>query len=300
VTADLSEAAEGDTVTLTVTAAEGFRLKQLRVVNSVFYTLEKMLSVEAVEGEEGYKVKFAMPHDNVTLVPVFEDATAAYKLDFTGVDNGTVPPGWRCVQENDEVHQYPNTYSQGARTFSGFSGHQGKALYWREKCAEYGRQSGYPLTLEAGSYKLTYAMAAWKGSPKYKVQVLGATDDTAVATSQTYTASPNANGNTGASVSTAVNRELKFEVSKPGKYVVSFTNESNTANNFDEYLLLECRINFVSPPAGIIDLMADGEEPGIELVYDLNGRRVDSRTIGRGIRIVRTADGKTRKVVSKP
>jgi hypothetical protein len=56
----------------------------------------------------------------------------------------------------------------------------------------------------------------------------------------------------------------------------------------------------VSPPAGIIDLMADGEEPGIELVYDLNGRRVDSRTIGRGIRIVRTADGKTRKVVSKP
>ena len=297
VTADVEEAAEGDTITLSISANEGFRLKQLRVVNSVFYTLEKTLSVEAVEGEDGYKVKFAMPHDNVTLVPVFEDATAVYKLDFAGVDTGTLPPGWRCVQENNDVHQYPNNYSSGARTFSGFGGHQGKALYWREDCAEYGRQSGYPLTLDAATYKLTYSMAAWKGSPKYKVQVVSATDGTVVAASSVLTASPNASGNTGASLSTAINRELKFDVTTPGKYVIRFTNESKTANSYDEYLLLECRVNFESPLAGIDMMTVD--EPGIELVYDLQGRRVDSRTIGRGLRIVRTADGKTRKVIKR-
>ena len=43
----------------------------------------------------------------------------------------------------------------------------------------------------------------------------------------------------------------------------------------------------------------DGFGSNIKLVYDLQGRRVASSAIGKGLRIVRTADGKARKVLIK-
>ena len=287
VTANVEEAAEGDVVTLTIKPNEGFRLSQLRVVNSVFYTLEKTI---AVNGDN--EVTFTMPHDNVTLQPVFADASSAYKLDFTSVDNGTIPPGWRCTQENNEVHEYPNTYGQGARTMAGFTGHQGKGIYWREQSAEYGQQSAYPLKLQPGDYKLTFAMAAWKATPKYKVQILDKATGSALATSDVFTASPNANGNTGANLSSATNRELPFTVAKQGNYIIRFTNESNSSS-FDEYLLLECNVKSVAT-TGIRLTDTDGSSTTI---YDLRGTR--QTTLRRGINIIRTADGKSKKVVKR-
>ncbi|MBR6275399.1 MAG: glycosyl hydrolase family 98 [Prevotella sp.] len=286
VTANVEEAAEGDLITLTVTPDEGYRLSQLRVVNSVFYTLEKTI---AVNGNN--EVTFTMPHDNVTLQPVFADASAAYKLDFTSVDNGTLPPGWRCTQENNDVHEYPNNYGQGSRTMAGFTGHQGKGIYWREQSAEYGQQSAYPLKLQSGDYKLTFAMAAWKGSPKYKAEIIEKSTGSVLATSDTYTATPNANGNTGANLTSAQNHELPFTVTKAGNYIIRFTNESKSSS-FDEFLLLECSVKSVATTGGIRLTNAEGQST---VIYDLSGTRQQS--LQRGINIIRTADGKTRKVV---
>ena len=302
VVADKTEAQEGDTVTLNVTAQEGYRLKQLRVVNSVFYTLEKTIAIQPTDelspGSEGtlFRVSFVMPNDNVTLQPVFEDASAVYKLDFTEVTTGTIPAGWRCVQENGEVHQAPTSYSSGARTFTGFAGHQGRALYWREDCAEYGRVSGKALKLKAGDYKLTYAMAAWKGSPKYKVSIVNAATGDVVAASTVLTASPNANGNTSASVASAANRTLPFTIAEDGNYVVRFTNESQSGA-LDEYLLLECRVNTVSGTVGIGHPQLTHTEGTTTEVYNLRGVRQPA--MRRGVNIVRSADGKYRKVVVK-
>ena len=286
VTPSKSEAAEGDTITLTVNTDEGWQLKQLRVVNSVFYTLEKTIAVNA-DGD----ITFTMPNDNVTLLPVFADATSAYKLDFGGVDSGTIPPGWRCLQENSEVHEYPNSYGQGSRVFNGFTGHQGKALYWRNDRAEYGRQTAYPLTLEPGSYKLTYAMAAWKESPKYKVQVLDATTGSAVASSAVFTASPNANGSQSATVSSAQNRELTFDIAERGNYVISFTDQT-TSGGYHEFLLLECYLN-ITVPSGIKVTDTTGQESFT--IYDASGRQRNG--MGSGLNIIRTADGQTRKIM---
>ena len=288
VTADVSEAAEGQTVTLTVTPDEGYRLSELRVVNSVYYTMAKTIAVSGSSNE----ITFTMPDDNVTLQPVFADMSTVYKLDFTSVLGGTIPQGWRCVQENDETHEYPKSYSSGARTFAGFNGHQGKALYWREKYAELGGQSAYPLTLAPGDYKLTFAMAAWKLSPRYKVQILSMDDDSAIATSKLYTASPNADGNQSASVTSAVNRTLAFTVSKEGKYLVRFTNESNSSG-LDEYLLLECQVNKVQSANGIGHLTLTHEENGEKQVFDVRGIR--QQGLKPGLNIIRTADGKTKK-----
>ena len=291
ITASKSEACEGDTIRLTVTPDEGFRLKELRVVNSVFFAWDKTIAVTD-EGE----ITFVMPNDNVTLQPLFEDMTACYKLDFSNTANGTIPEGWRCVQENGDVHQYPNSYSSGARTFAGFGGYQGKALYWREDCAEYGRQTAYRLTLEPGDYRLTYAMAAWKGSPKYKAAVVDLSTGAQIAASQTFTATPNANGSQSANLTSAVLRELPFSIAKSGNYVVRFTNESQSSG-LDEYLLVECRVNTVIDTAiGDIATGQPAPDPSKAAIYDLQGRRLNNARSGQVV-VVRDAEGRTRKIV---
>ena len=179
----------------------------------------------------------------------------------------------------------------------GFGGYQGKALYWRNNCAEYGRQSAFPLSLEPGNYKLTYAMAAWKESPSYKVSIVNASTGSILASSSAINASPNANGNTSANLSSTILRELDFTVETKAKYVIRFA-DATTTGGYHEYLLLECSLARVQDtPTKTIDAIdtADGE---VKEVYDLQGRRTSTRTVGKGLRIIRTSDGKTIKVLN--
>ncbi len=291
VTPNVSEAAEGDTVTLTVNAKEGYQLKQLRVVNSVFYTMAKTINVT-----DKNEVTFVMPEDNVTLLPIFGIDTGdsdkpGYVLDYTTVINGTIPDGWRTADGSD-IHEYPSSYGSGARMMVGFGGYQGKGLYWRNTSAEYGRQSAFPFNLEPGKYKLTWAMAAWKGTPTYTASILPATTGSALATSAALTAAPNANGSTTANLASAKMQELEFTVTQKGKYVVSF---KAAGTGYQEYLLLDCRVSMVDDGTGIeLVNMANGESTAI---YDLNGRRADSSA--KGVLILRSADGKTHKILKK-
>jgi len=291
VTPNVSEAAEGDTVTLTVNAKEGYQLKQLRVVNSVYYTMAKTINVTNKN-----EVTFVMPEDNVTLLPVFGIDTGdsdkpGYVLDYTTVINGTIPDGWRTA-DGTEIHEYPSSYGSGARTMVGFGGYQGKGLYWRNTSAEYGRQSAFPFNLEPGKYKLTWAMAAWKGTPTYTASILPAATGSALATSAVLTAAPNANGSSTANLASAKTQELEFTVSKKGKYVVSF---QAAGSGYQEYLLLDCRISMVDESTDIQLVNAANEES--TTIYDLNGRRVDSGA--KGVLILRSADGVTRKIIKK-
>ena len=291
VTPNVSEAAEGDTVTLTVNAKEGYQLKQLRVVNSVFYTMAKTINVT-----DKNEVTFVMPEDNVTLLPIFgidtgDSGKPGYVLDYTTVINGTIPDGWRTADGSD-IHEYPSSYGSGARTMVGFGGYQGKGLYWRNTSAEFGRQSAFPFNLEPGKYKLTWAMAAWKGTPTYTASILPATTGSALATSAALTAAPNANGSTSANLASAKTQELEFTVTQKGKYVVSF---KAAGTGYQEYLLLDCRVSMVDDGTGIeLVNMANGESTAI---YDLNGRRADNSA--KGVLILRSADGKTRKILKK-
>ena len=297
ITANKTEAEEGDTIILNISARYGYALKELRVINSVFYTMEKTIELS----DDLSKITFIMPNDNVSIEPVFEDLNSVLNLDFSTVVTGAIPQGWRCVQENNEVHEYPNTFSLGARTMSGFTGYQGKALYWREECAEYGRQSDYPLYLEQGDYKLSYAMAAWKSSPRYKVSILDAETGSSIAASRAFTASPNADGNSSADVSSAIERNLPFSISTPGNYVISFTNESRSSG-YDEYLLLSCSLRYLGDPDAIRPINAEGAES--TTIYDLSGRQIvnarwSNGRLPRGINIVRTSDGKAKKIYVK-
>jgi hypothetical protein len=286
VIADVDSAAEGQVVKLTILPEEGFSIKDLSVVNSVYYTMGKKIPVKATDAE----VTFTMNDANITIRPKFADASSLYKLDFTDVLSGAMPQGWRTVQGGSEVHEYPNTYGSGARTFTGFTGYQGKALYWRESLAEYGRQTSYPLTLQPGNYKLTFAMAAWKGTPKYKARILNSNNST-IAAMSSLTAAPNADGNNSANLTSANLNELPFEVKEKGNYVISFVDEGT---GFDEFLLLECRV--VATTSSDIAATANAHSLPVG-IYDLSGLRRSS--LQRGMNIVVTADGKTRKIIVK-
>ncbi|MDE6741310.1 MAG: glycosyl hydrolase family 98 [Muribaculaceae bacterium] len=289
VTADVSEASEGQKVTLTVNSEEGYALKELRIVNSVYYTMAKTIAIN-----DSGEISFLMPEDNVTILPVFYDTTSVYKLDFTNVANGAIPEGWRCMQENNEVHQYPNSFSSGARTLKDFTGYQGKALYWRNSRAEYGAMSNYRLNLEPGEYRLSFAMAAWKGNPKFNVIIRNADTGTDMVQSEVFTTTVDANGITSADVSAEELHEFKFTIPEKGNYIIRFADKS-TVGGFHEFLLLECKLNNTGDSA--VEGISDGCSNVPAGIYTPQGIKISS--MQSGLNIVIEADGTVHKVMKK-
>lgn len=70
VTADVTEAVEGQTVTLNIEANSGYGLKELRVINGVNFTMGTNISLETLSNGNS-QLTFTMPDDIVTLQPVF-------------------------------------------------------------------------------------------------------------------------------------------------------------------------------------------------------------------------------------
>ena len=135
-------------------------------------------------------------------------------------------------------------------------------------------------------------MAAWKETPKYKVSIVDVASGTAIATSGTYSATPNASGSTSDNVASAVLRKLEFTVATAGKYVIKFA-DATTSGGLHEFLLLECRLNDTTP----VGIAGIGTDPSTGTIFDISGR--PQATLQRGINIVRTADGQTHKILVK-
>ena len=283
VTSNVSTAAAGETVKLTITPDEGYSIKELRVVNSIFFT--QGLTIPVQKGATS--VSFTMKDENMTIQPVFYDTQAIYELDFTNVDAGALPEGWRTTDGND-VRNYPTSNGSGPRTFTGLTGYQGKALYWRSTSAEYGRNASYPLTLEPGKYQLTYAMAGWKATPTYQAKILSASGTT-VKSSANQTAKPNIGGNYAGDVSTAQRATLDFEITAKGNYIIQFR---EVGSGMIEYLLLECKVRKATATG--IETVGGTVESVTEGIYNASG--VKTQQLQRGLNIIRTADGKTHKI----
>ena len=133
-------------------------------------------------------------------------------------------------------------------------------------------------------------MAAWKYTPQYKVSILNKSTGKAVVTSATHTATPNAEGNTAANLTSARLYELDFNITDAGNYVIRF---QNAGGGFEEFLLLECRIN--SEPDGIENIISTPATT--KAIYDINGVRRES--LQKGLNIIVTTDGKVRKLMIK-
>lgn len=290
-TPDVTEAAEGDIVTFDIKADEGYKFAgwELHPRQHPYFKDKTM----------------QMPNDNVILQPLFVEGTVTpggdpvtpgelheiYSLDFSDVSEGTLPKGWQCLQNGDETHSWPNTYGSGARTFAGFTGFQGKGLYWRSKNAEYGRLTDCQLTLEPGNYRLSFAVAAWKSEPVFDVRILNAGNDAIVAqTADKYSAEPNANGDKSADLSSTETYSFDFKITTKGNYIIQFNNSNG--GDWDEFLLLSCKLlTDVSTEVDGIALDADDAPVAI---YGEDGR--ERTSLRHGFNIVKMKSGKTRKI----
>ena len=284
-TPDVKEATEGTVVTFNIQPDEGYEFAgwELHPRQHPYFKDNTM----------------SMPNDNVILKPLFKQSSGGgiagdmhdfYNLDLSNVESGAMPEGWECLQNGNELHSYPNTYSGGARTFVGFTGFQGKALYWRSKYAEYGRQENYPLELEPGNYRVTYAMAAWKNSPVYELQILDAANDNIIARSEQITAEPNANGDFSADISDTESLTFDFKIETKGRYVLRFNNVNG--GDWDEFLLLSCKMQTDSATE-ISSILCDSENVPVA-IYGEDGIRHNA--LRRGINIVKMKNGETKKI----
>ncbi len=274
----MGEASEGEKITMTVSPHQDYALAGWEIVHG-----------NVTIGEDN---SFVMPDDNVTLRPLFTNTAEIYRLDYTSVGNGAIPQGWVANDGSTPLHSYPNTFGSGPRTFSGFKGYQGKALYWRTGKAEYGTQDDYRLQLEPGKYILHFVMAAWKGAPDYKASI-NKLDGSVVAQSAQYIAMPNANGSTSADVSSATENTLEFTITEKGNYVINFT----SGPGYPEFLLLECYITRGETDG--IDHLTEQESGATTIVAIYNAAGVKLSTLQKGLNIVKYADGSTRKIVMK-
>ena len=275
-TADYTEAEEGTVVTLSVTPNDGYEHIGWNIIHGDI----------AISDDN----TFVMPDDNVTLEPIFKDVTLVYDMDLTDCLGGSVPPGWVTAQ-GDLIHQYPNTYSSGARIFTGFNGTYFKAFYWPGDYATYGTQTGYPLTLQAGDYVLKYTQAAWKGTPAYKA-VITTKSGSVIASSTSHTATPNANGSTAANLSSAQEHTLEFTITTTGNYIINLTG----GGGWNEYLLLACSIHSVPDETEITEIVLGSDADKME-IYDITGKRLPS--LQHGINIIRMNGDDVRKVFIK-
>ncbi len=265
----VTEAAEGDSLQLVPQPDAGYAFLGWNVIHGRYFDIDPVSGI------------FRMPDDLVTLEPLFQDVTAVYTLDFQDVPSGSFPEGWQAIQGDAAAdrHAYPNSYSSGARTFSGFTGGvYPKALYWRVQSASYGLQSAYRLSLQPGNYRLTYVMAAWKGSPQYRARVL-TVSGTEIESSVYQSATPCANGDMSANLTSSPVQTLDFTVSDAGNYVVQF---ENNGQGFDEFLLLACRVNSLDMEA-LTEVMPDDVPLSECQIFLPDGRQVSSLQPGFNI-----------------
>ncbi len=289
VVADYTAAEEGTLVTLTPNPQAGHSFVGFNIIHGDGNANGNFSIKENGDGT----FSLTMPDDIVTLEPIFKDNTIAYKLDFIPVVSGNIPEGWRCFEnaEGTDIHQYPSSYGSGSRTFSGFVGTYNKGLYWKINKCDYGMQDNYRLNLRPGKYELTYAMAAWKGTPQCKAQIT-TTSGTVLAQEASYsTCTPNANGNGAADLSATPVRKLEFEVTKEANYVITF---KNNGTGFSEFLLLHCQLKMTEDPSGVDALFVDADKAAVTEIVGVDGKVLPH--LQKGINIIRVNGNIVKKV----
>ncbi|MBQ0073903.1 MAG: glycosyl hydrolase family 98 [Prevotella sp.] len=276
--ASVETAPEGEKVTLEATPEKGYTFVGWEIIHG-----------KVNIAEDG---SFTMPNDNVTLVPVFQDENVVYQLDMTKTLSGNIPAGWQSAQGSNDIHEYPNTYTSGSRTMTGFPGDYRNALYWRTLYACYGNQKDYPLYLEPGDYTMTANVAAWKSAPAYKLAVKQVGSAKFLKTSASATCTPNANGDINTSdISTAKELSMDFTVSAAGNYEVRVNVGGGTG---DEFLLCAFAVKKKIDPVAVTKTFVDEDSMGSVKIYDASGKILP--VMQRGLNIIEFSDGTVKKL----
>ncbi|MBQ2360452.1 MAG: hypothetical protein II398_06115, partial [Prevotella sp.] len=83
------------------------------------------------------------------------------------------------------------------------------------------------------------------------------------------------------------------DITKKGNYIISF---QNNGSGFDEFLLLECRLNSVVPD-GIMKVLEEDGDADISKAKFYNASGVQIPNMQKGMNIIVYPNGKTRKII---
>src|SRR5574344_529007 len=258
-----------DGAAMTVTPADGYSKVITVSAAADIANGEHSVAVTHIYPQRSYtaddftKVNLTLNYGKVSTDPT--DTTRIVMKDsiqeiIKAKGEGTVPYGWEITNAAKVVAQGTNPGS-GPRTFKfADGGDMVNTFYFRTSAANdgghvtYGKTAGYLLTLEAGKkYRISYNLAAWKGTPYAKFQ-LTAPDGTDLV-SRIDAAVPNMSGAKNAiNGSTAI--EINVKPTVAGNYTMTWTpcaDATGAGGAWLEEILGNVKVTYVPNAAGVIE-----------------------------------------------
>lgn len=165
-----------------------------------------------------------------------------------------IPQGWTAVDNGSEMAVGNASSGPRVMKLTG-GGDMSSAFYCREISPdragyiEYGGKNGYNLSLVYGEYLLTANVAAWKGAPYLKCEVIDPAGD--VLARRIVKANGNANGNTGARLTGTTVVAMSFYSMTKGNYRVRFSpvaDEQGNGGTWQEVLVGNIGLQFRGNP----------------------------------------------------
>ena len=213
-----------------------------------------------------------------TDLPVIEDSgecVFADNFDYSG--GGVIPAGWRARFE--EGVRYAGNYDRGPRIMS-FSaeGMMQFAFYLRtnESAAgyiSYGEESNHRLTLQPGTYTLSYSTVGWKAIPALTLLVQTATPSVSTILSEpcSPTSTMSENG-ASARITKTTDKVHTFEITKAGDYILRWV-VNKSQGGLTEGLVGNIKL-YKKDDASGINSLTDEQIDTNAPAYDLLGRPV--------------------------
>ena len=243
------------------------------------------------------------------IVQVVEQAKgAAYSLHSAFIANGSVPEGWAVYDGSSRRNGFNIRYEDGSRLlrFTGSKHDFNFGLYTRNSAGKgkkgflrfADKNTSTSLTLNPGSYKLTYRVVNWN-KPKFTpITVAVETVDGKEVYSETYTPTVNIGNAVDKAFSGSKTQTTKFDIAEKGRYVITFYTEDTS---MADIVLGQSTLTYQGAATGIetVEPVETADGTGSVSYYNLSGQPVENPASGLYIERRRGANGSytSRKVL---
>jgi hypothetical protein len=174
----------------------------------------------------------------------------AWTDSFSVLGANYCPKGW-TVYNGTSVLTPGASVGSGPRVFAFTKGGDvNYAMYIRAGSASYGKVEGWPLTLKAGKYELTYNSFGWKATTTYNTCKVMDPDGNVII-KQKDNCLPNVNGST-AAVSGSTASTVDFKATVDGNYSISWTpgTETNDSVDWNEVMFGNVTLKYIPSTPG--------------------------------------------------
>ena len=209
---------------------------------------------------------------------------------------GSVPHGWVTFDGNEQRIGYSDGYTQGCRVFH-FTAEE-RDFEWGLYARNVGGRPGEgyarfasPLTtttlyLHTGNYQLLHRLANWNIATFSPVQIVIEKTDGTPVYEQTFTPTVNIGNDPANAFKGATLDRFNFDIAEAGPYQISFYTADAA---WADLVVGQAAIGYKGVPVGIQEASTPASRIGADATYDLQGRRIGSARLSKGIYI---RDGK--------